>query len=397
MMKSRKGRGGGGSNPVGDIMRDAPNKGEWSSAHGTQQWAAQQQEGQGNQAVLGMIGAQTGHDEIAAGRPVGRMVEWVPKRDGVMKCRAVFPPGTKVNVGDVGTIADKWGYRVERWEEINDNVHIEFVTMAPQDQFAWGNEVILGQPPPDTVLEEVQQDESEGKGLLAAAGGMLAASLLAPPTEQQPGAPTAGAPATQQAGLLPTVGPQASPGAPAAAGATGLAAGIMAAAMGTPTAATAAATPAAGLLPGLAPRSAAAKPGVEQKAKAMEEQVEGKAAQDTKANPDQQIQQSVQAFVREAGASSPSLSALQRIATSTQGTRLWELLGRDLGEREVENVVRACQQSNPSLLALLEDQLYPMLGGGAQSAWDAVLDEEIVQQAAKAAPADAAKAGPTKS
>ncbi len=177
MQKSRKARGAADT-AASDSSRAAPSKGGWSSKHGTQQWASGQQDSQGNQSVLGMIGSTTDAEEIAAGRPIGRMVEWVPKRNGAMKCRAVFAPGTKVNVGDVGTIADKWGYRVERWEEINDNIHVEFVTMAPQDQFAWGNEVILGQPPPETKLEEVQKDESEGKGLLAAASGALAAALV---------------------------------------------------------------------------------------------------------------------------------------------------------------------------------------------------------------------------
>ena len=388
--RSSKARKGGG---------DA--KGSSNSRAGSPDWALEQQQGAGNQTVLGMIGGTRDNAEIAGGRPIGRMVEWVPKRGGEMKCRAVFPPGTEVNVGDVGTIADKWGYRVERWEEINDNIHIEFVTMAPEDQFAWGAEVILGAAPPETILEEVQQDEADGKGLLAAASGLVAATLLAPPTQQVPGAVTA-----QPAMGLPGMG--TSTAAPAAAGSTGLAASMVAMALGTPSPTQAApgATPAMGAgmgmgtaTPGLAPAVPGLAPTAPQKAGLLDAALGGgKAPADTKgASPDQVLQQNAAAFNKVLNSSSPDLGALQRIATSVQGTRLFELIGRDASERQIENLVRAGQANNPSLLGLLEDKLYPQLGGSAQAAWDSVVDEATVEQAAKApAPASDSGAAPSK-
>ena len=90
---------------------------------------------------------------------------------------------------------------------------------------------------------------------------------------------------------------------------------------------------------------------------------------------------------------------MQRIATSVQGSRLFELLGRDLSERQIETLVRAAQTSSAGqgLLGLLEDKLHPHLSGGAQGAWDAVLDEAEVEQAAEApAPKAEAGAAPTK-
>ncbi len=373
-------------------------QGSGPSRAGSPDWALEQQQGVGNQTVLGMIGGTRETAEIAGGRPVGRMVEWVPKRGGEMKCRAVFPPGTKVQVGDLGTIADRWGYRVERYEEINDNVHIEFVTMAPEDQFAWGAEVILGQPPPETVLEEVQQDEAEGKGLLDAASGLVAATLLAPPTQAVPGAAsvTPGVTTAQPTMGMPGLAP-----APAAAGSTGLAASMVAMALGTagPSQATPATTPAMGSgmgtsAPGLAPATPAMAPTAPQKAGLLEAALGGgKAPASTQApSPDEQLQQNALAFTRALNASSPDLGTLQRISTSVQGSRLFELIGRDISERQVENLVRAGQASNPSLLGLLEDKLYPQLGGSARSAWDAVVDEATVEEAARS-PAPAADAG----
>jgi len=357
-----------------------------SSQVGSPDWALEQQQAAGNQTVLGMIGGTRENAEIAGGRPIGRMVEWVPKRGGEMKCRCVFPPGTKVNVGDVGTIADKWGYRVERWEEINDNIHIEFVTMAPEDQFAWGNEVILGAAPPETVLEEVQQDESEGKNLLGAASGLLAATLLAPAAQAPAGALAAGAATTAQqpAMGMPGVAPQAA--APAAAGSTGLAATMVAAAMGTAAPAQTAPGMAA---PGMAPTAATPAVATTQKAGLLEAAVGGTAAPTTQAQrPDRQVQQSAQAFVKACGSASPDLGALGRIATSVQGSRLFELVGRDLSAAQVENLVRSAKgsSSGQGLLGLLEDKLYPMLNGGAQSAWDAMMDEELVEDVAAEAP-----------
>jgi hypothetical protein len=364
--RSKKSRKGGGESQRGG-----------GSQVGSPDWALEQQQSAGNQTVLGMIGGSRDNAEIAAGRPIGRMVEWVPKRGGETKCRCVFPPGTKVNVGDVGTIADKWGYRVERWEEINDNIHIEFVTMAPEDQFAWGNEVILGPAPPETVLEEVQQDEAEGKNLLAAASGLLAASLLSPRGEQTPGAPQPGL-ATTPAQTMPGLGP--APAASGAAASTGLAATMVAAAMGTTTQQAAA-----------APSVAAPGAATSQKASLLEAAVSGKAPQSEPTAPsaDQQMQQSAQAFAQALNSASPDLGALQRIATSVQGGRLFELLGRELSAGQVQNLVRAGKgnSAGQGLLDLLEDRLYPQLNGGAQSAWDELQDEELVEQAAATRPA----------
>ena len=367
-------------------------QGASSAQVGSPDWALEQQQSAGNQTVLGMIGGTRDNAEIAAGRPIGRMVEWTPKRGGEMKCNCVFPPGTKVNVGDLGTIGDRWGYRVERWEVINDNVHIEFLTMAPEDEFAWGNEVILGEAPPETVLEEVQKDEAEGKSLLGAASGLLAASLLAPADQQAPGVGAPGVAAPQPAMGLPGMSPQAA--APAAAGSTGLAASMVAMAMGTPAPTQAAPTAAPGMgtaAPGVAPAAATTK------ASLLEAAIGGKEPQTT-TSPDQQLQQSAAAFAKNLNSASPDLAALQRVATSVQGSRLFELLGRDLGARQIENLVRAGQSSSSGqgLLALLEDRLYPQLNGGAQSAWDAVVDEELVDETAKSAPAPAASAGPEK-
>jgi hypothetical protein len=373
-------RGAGGTHVAG------------SSRVGSPDWALEQQQNAGNQTVLGMIGGTRDTQEIAGDRPVGRMVEWTPQRGGEMKCRALFPPGTVVNMGDVGTIADRWGYRVERWEVINDNVHIEFVTMAPHDQFAWGNEVILGAAPPETVLEQVQDNEAEGKGMLAAASGMVAAAMLSPAAPQAgatPGVtPTMGMPGAQQQGALPGMA-GLGPAAPGAAGSTGLAASMVAAALctqgpGATQAATpgvAPAGPAMGMPGMVAPATGAAT--TTQKLGVMETLLGTGTQQAPQASPDQQIQQSVQAFTREAGRSSPDMSTLQRIATSVQGERLFELLGRDLSERQVENVVRAAKDSSAgqSLLTLLEDRLYPSLSSGAQGAWDAVMDEDLVEQA----------------
>ncbi|MFH1466851.1 MAG: hypothetical protein ABIO70_20880, partial [Pseudomonadota bacterium] len=177
---------------------------------GSPDWILEQQELRGNQTATGMIGGERETAEAAAGRPVGRMVEWTPWREGTTKVNVVFPPGTKVTMDDVGTISDRWGLRVERWEEINSNVHIEFTTKAPEDLFAWGAEVILGKPPPETELEEVQESEREGKGLLAAASAGLAAALLAPagmglasqgPEAKGPGAPATGGKAAAGGGL----------------------------------------------------------------------------------------------------------------------------------------------------------------------------------------------------
>jgi hypothetical protein len=352
-----------------------------ASRRGSPDWALEQQQSAGNQTVLGMIGGTRDTAEIAAGRPIGRMVEWVPQRGGETKCRCLFPPGTRVNVGDVGTIADKWGFRVERWEEINDNIHIEFVTLAPEDQFAWGNEVILGPAPPETVLEEVQQDETEGKNLLAAASGLLAASLLAPPGQQTPGAPQPGLAAAPTPQTMPGLAP--GPAAPAAASSAGLAATMVAAAMGTPTPQQAAPTP--GLA---APGVGAATP---HKAGLLEAALSGKAPQAEPHAPsaDQLVQQNAQAFARALNSASPDLATLQRIATSVQGGRLFELLGRELSASQVENLVRAGKGTGAAqgLLDLLEDRLYPQLNGGAQAAWDALQDEELVEQAAANKPA----------
>jgi len=357
-------------------------QGASSSQVGSPDWALEQQQSAGNQTVLGMIGGTRDNAEIAAGRPIGRMVEWVPKRGGEMKCRCVFPPGTIVNTGDLGTIADKWGYRVERWEEINDNIHIEFVTMAPEDQFAWGNEVILGEAPPETVLEKVQKDEAEGKNLLGAASGLLAATLLAP--ADQPGATAPGVAAPQAGMGLPGMAPTTA--APAAAGSTGLAASMVAMAMGTPTQASPTAAPGLGMAaPGMAPAVGATA----QKASLLESAVGGQATPATATTPDQQLQQSAQAFAHTLNSASPNLNALKRIATSVQGTRLFELLGRNLNASQIENLVRAGQASSSGqgLVALLEDRLYPQLSSSAQSAWDSVVDEDLVEEANAKAPA----------
>ncbi len=361
-----------------------------SNQVGTPDWALEQQQSAGNQTVLGMIGGTRENAEIAAGRPIGRMAEWTPRRGGEMKCNCVFPPGTKVNVGDVGTIADRWGFRVERWEVINDNVHIEFVTMAPQDQFAWGNEVILGAAPAETVLEEVQKDEAEGKSLLGAASGLLAAGLLAPPGQQVPGAAAPGMATAQPAMGLPGMSPQAA--APAAAGSTGLAASMVAMAMGTPTQATPGAAPGVAV-PGVGP--AAPTAATTTKASLLEAAM-GTSVSQPATSPDQQLQQNAQAFAKALNNASPDMSALQRIATSVQGSRLFELLGRDLSARQIENLVRTGQgsSSGQGLIALLGERLYPQLNGSAQSAWDAVVDEELVEQTAKSAPA--ASDGPVK-
>ncbi len=354
---------------------------------GSNDWLMEQQRVAGNQTVLGMIGGERDTQEIAGGRPIGRMIEWSPKRGGEMKCRAIFPPGTEVTAGDVGTIADRWGYRVERWEEINGNVHVEFVTKAPEDQFAWGNEVILGQPPPETVLEQVQETEGEGKELLGAASGLLAATLLAPPSQAGLSGTASSGVASPQPGLTPPgLAPQ-----PAAAASTGLAASLVAAALGTP--APAQATPGSTqAAPGLAPSPAVA-PGVAPAtptAKAgMMEAVLGTGQAPGKApSPDEQLQRSAQAFTRELDRSSPDLGSLERIATSVRGTRLFELLGRSLDERKIDTLVRAGQASSGgmALLGLLEGKLYPQLSSGAQAAWDAVLDEAMEEEPGKAPP-----------
>ena len=360
-------------------------QGASSSQVGSPDWALEQQQSAGNQTVLGMIGGTRDNAELAAGRPIGRMVEWVPKRGGEMKCRCVFPPGTEVNVGDVGTIADKWGYRVERWEEINDNIHIEFITAAPEDQFAWGNEVILGAAPPETVLEKVQKDEAEGKNLLGAASGLLAATLLAP--ANQPGATAPGIAAPQAGMGLPGMAPTTA--APAAAGSTGLAASMVAMAMGTPTQAGPTAASGVGVaVPGMAP-AAPVVGATAQKASLLEAAVGGNATPAAATSPDQQLQQNAQAFAQTLSSTSPNLEALRRIATSVQGTRLFELLGRNLNASQIENLVRAGQatSSGQGLIAMLEDRLYPQLSSSAQSAWDSVVDEDLVEEANAKAPA----------
>jgi hypothetical protein len=148
--------------------------------------------------------------------------------------------------------------------------------------------------------------------------------------------------------------------------------------------------------PGLAP---AVAPNAPQKAGLLDAALGGgKAPADAQASsPDQVLQQNAAAFNKALNSSSPDLGALQRIATSVQGTRLFELIGRDASERQIENLVRAGQASNSSLLGLLEDKLYPQLGGSAQAAWDAVVDEATVEEAAKApAPASDAGAAPSK-
>ena len=163
MQKARK----GGSPPrskksSGAAQRIQAARADNLSAIGTPDWLLEQQEGLGNQAVMGMIGSSQESERIADGRAIGRMVDWSANRDGSTKVTACFPPGTEVVPGNFGTIADKYGFVVERWEIINDIVHVELTTMAPEEFFAWGNDVILGHPPPETILDEVQEDESHG-------------------------------------------------------------------------------------------------------------------------------------------------------------------------------------------------------------------------------------------
>jgi hypothetical protein len=372
-----------------------------ASQRGSPDWILEQQELRGNQTALGMIGGERDTAERAGGRPVGRMVEWTPWHDGTTKVNAVFPPGTRVTMDDVGTIADRWGLRVERWEEINGRLHIEFTTRAPADLLGWGAEIILGKPPPETELEQVQESESEGKGLLATASAGLAAALLAP------------------AGLgLASPGPaQGAPkaAAPAAPGA-GLTAGLLAAALGTAPTPAADKAPAAAKAPTAAPQTpiAAGKaptvrqllgeqpvakaptakaptakgpapsPEAAQKAAALEGKVKDAPAREPAKSPDEQLAPTVRAFRQAVGGRSPDLAQIQRLATASATPRLFELLGRGLTEGEVKNLVSAARRDrrHQGLLDLLEDQLYPQLSSGPQAAWDAALDEDLVEQAA---------------
>ena len=303
------------------------------------------QERDGSKVALGMVGGERETAALAGGRPIGRMVEWTPQRGGETKVQAVFPPETRVTMDDVATIGDRWGLRVERWEMVNRFLHIEFVTRAPQELFAWGAEIILGQPPPETVLEQVQESPREGRGLLAAASAGLAAVLLSPASQAAP--PGLAAPA---------------PGQAAAPAGGALGAGLLAAALGTPAPAPAQAAP------GAAPA---------QKARGLEALLLGAPtpapAPAAKVDPEAQAKQAAEAFQRELSSGSPAPAALRQLAAGPAAARLFPLLAQQLAPIQVERLAQAAR--GDALCALLEARLYPLLGGAQQRAWDGALGE----------------------